>query len=100
LDELKLLEDQAKRRYKFSDAFSVDHYIPLNLGGGNEASNLVVCCVRCNLVKGTLRGDTYIRLLSVLDKDPEFKERFLREAYECALARKLERLNKEGLLRR
>jgi len=86
-------------RNDFDDVFSVDHFIPLSAGGTNDYNNLVVCCTRCNLVKGTLRGTTYQKLLSLLDADPNFKEKFLREAYECALARKLERLNGEGLLR-
>lgn len=41
----------------FAD-FCVDHFIPLALGGSNQTTNLVPCCVACNAVKGgrTLDG--------------------------------------------
>lgn len=28
-----------------------DHFVPLSKGGGNESTNLVIACMRCNLQK-------------------------------------------------
>jgi 5-methylcytosine-specific restriction endonuclease McrA len=33
-------------------ANTVDHLHPRALGGGDDSSNLVACCSRCNLAKG------------------------------------------------
>ena len=35
------------------ERFSVDHVIARKHGGGDEDSNLALCCLRCNLHKGT-----------------------------------------------
>jgi len=83
----------------FSDAFSIDHYIPISEGGKSSQDNIVICCTRCNLVKGTLRGDTFREILSQFD-DPSLREKYLEEMYRASLPRKLERLESEGLLRK
>lgn len=33
-------------------ALSLDHIVPYALGGGNEVTNLVTCCMRCNSSRG------------------------------------------------
>jgi len=82
-----------------SDAFSIDHYIPLSEGGESSQDNIVICCARCNLVKGTMNGDTFKGLLSQFD-DSYLREKYLNEMYRASLSRKLERLESEGLLRK
>lgn len=37
---------------KKTEAMTVDHVVPLKLGGTNELSNLVPACSDCNLRKG------------------------------------------------
>lgn len=37
-----------------SEAYHVDHYIPLFRGGSNDPDNLVIACAECNLKKGAL----------------------------------------------
>lgn len=34
-------------------ALTVDHMLPVSVGGGNRIDNLVTCCRDCNLVKGS-----------------------------------------------
>jgi 5-methylcytosine-specific restriction endonuclease McrA len=46
--------------------FSVDHARPISRGGGWEASNLCVCCRRCNEGKGQLTGREWMQLRDVL----------------------------------
>lgn len=48
-------------------SFSVDHALPLAHGGRTQLHNLVVCCRRCNHIKGTLTAPEYLSLLHCLD---------------------------------
>jgi hypothetical protein len=41
---------------------TVDHYVPLNAGGGNVDENLVYCCFRCDLFKGEFAATEADRL--------------------------------------
>lgn len=43
---------------------TLDHYIPLALGGTSDEDNLVLCCATCNSDKADIHGD-------------EFKESFI-----------------------
>lgn len=36
------------------DAATIDHFIPLKLGGNNSWENLYICCRECNQSKGCL----------------------------------------------
>lgn len=36
------------------DRFTVDHLLPLSLGGGDEPENLALACYRCNLRRSNL----------------------------------------------
>lgn len=70
---------------------SIDHKIPLSLGGKQEKNNLAVCCVRCNIIKGTLKADTFERLLKAISYDVGLLEKIQFEAWKGKLAYKLER---------
>lgn len=34
--------------------FTIDHRVPIAIGGSNESSNLCVCCEGCNREKGSM----------------------------------------------
>lgn len=38
---------------------TIDHWIPLELGGAETASNLISCCRRCNKNKGSIHPQEY-----------------------------------------
>ena len=42
---------------------TLDHLHPCELGGGNEAKNLVTCCLRCNSSKGKLNLQDFLARL-------------------------------------
>jgi len=44
-----------------SDVLHADHVIPLSVGGPNDYGNVLPACARCNLAKGTLRLDEFLR---------------------------------------
>jgi len=46
--------------------YSLDHRVPLVLGGANMGGNLAICCKRCNLAKGSLSDADFIALLAGL----------------------------------
>ena len=46
---------------------SVDHRNPFSRGGGLEFDNLDVICKSCNTIKGEMRSEEYLDLLSVLN---------------------------------
>jgi 5-methylcytosine-specific restriction endonuclease McrA len=39
----------------------IDHKIPKSRGGSNKKSNLVVACQKCNLLKGTLTIEEFLK---------------------------------------
>lgn len=48
---------------------TADHIIPISKGGNNTQVNLVACCQNCNLERGNIDFDKYIRL-----KNPKLKK--------------------------
>ncbi|MHB1764733.1 MAG: HNH endonuclease [Gammaproteobacteria bacterium] len=54
--------------------YGIDHKTPKNKGGTNDMGNLVLCCRKCNSVKGTLTDTQYIDLLAYLKDKPEVFE--------------------------
>lgn len=75
-------------------SFSLDHKVPIDLGGDNSLENFAVACHRCNIIKGTLRAETYKRLLeedkALLD-DRQFLDQMFSEMWDGRLAEKLNR---------
>lgn len=51
LREIVLKRDGYRCAYCGNEAETVDHITPVNLGGGNELSNLLAACNRCNGIK-------------------------------------------------
>lgn len=43
-------ESNANRGFN-PNGISIDHVVPISLGGGDELDNLVLCCRRCNRKK-------------------------------------------------
>jgi hypothetical protein len=66
------------------EARTVDHVIPSSLGGSNTIGNKVLCCERCNNIKGSLLPEVFIARYPELIK-PDFdlkrKERAEYDAY-------------------
>lgn len=42
---------------------NLDHLIPRSRGGANTATNLILTCTRCNVRKGSLTGEEFLRNL-------------------------------------
>lgn len=42
---------------------TMEHRLPLALGGSNDRGNLAVSCVRCNILKGTATASAYCALI-------------------------------------
>lgn len=38
----------------------IDHFMPIKLGGGSNARNLVPCCAHCNRLKWKQRPQTFL----------------------------------------
>ena len=53
-----------------SNYATVDHIVPLVLGGANDRSNLALACRECNDDKGDLTADEYRDY-----RQPEFKRK-------------------------
>ena len=83
--------------YPYKDTISIDHKIPLALGGTNNIHNLAVCCHQCNIIKSTLSYYTYLRLLNLLKKDKELFDKIFEEIFRGSLANKIERFHNEKL---
>jgi len=43
--------------------WTIDHKIPLRLGGDNSVENIVAVCNLCNRAKASLPADLYLKLL-------------------------------------
>ena len=47
-----------------TDVATLDHVLACELGGGNEATNLVTCCTACNSSKRDLPLSTFLATLA------------------------------------
>jgi 5-methylcytosine-specific restriction endonuclease McrA len=50
------------RSFTDNNPKSIDHIIPICLGGGNESNNINICCLECNKAKAGLPLDKWISL--------------------------------------
>jgi hypothetical protein len=79
--------------------FSIDHKIPLCYSdGSNDMNNLCVACHRCNIVKGTLRSEVFVKLISLLSVDMAFYEVYMKEMFAGRKAEKIERIANEKMM--
>lgn len=53
---------------KKSISASIDHVIPVSKGGVNARSNLVLCCMKCNLVKGNICMEENIEVTAEIEQ--------------------------------
>lgn len=82
---------------------SIDHVIPRAANGGNNISNLVVCCRLCNVVKDNMPVDVFISILDL--NDVKFnkilqKRKNKRIIADNKKARKSARKRRAGLIKR
>lgn len=89
---------KSKDKFPYLDVISIDHKVPLSRGGTTKQSNMAVVCMRCNLVKGTLDSDTYIKLLNILNlpENKELKIQYFDQIISYALANKIGRVKLEN----
>ena len=70
-------------------SFSIDHKTSLFLGGTNSIDNLEIVCHRCNLIKGTMKSDTFMELIGRCP--PSLLDKMFSEVWGGRLAEKLNR---------
>lgn len=85
-DCILMVEDS---RASHPQVFSIDHKISLYSGGNNSIYNLEIVCHRCNIIKGTMRHETFMELVYVCP--PDLLDRMLKEIWAGRLADKLQR---------
>ena len=56
---------------------TIDHFIPLELGGANDPSNYLSACRKCNKRKGSMEPREYCKRYKL---DFDFYEKYLKEA--------------------
>lgn len=50
--------------------FTIDHDLPVGLGGSSTKENFWICCRQCNARKGMLDGESYQRLRAIVETFP------------------------------
>ena len=73
---------------------SLDHKLPKYWGGKDTIENTCLCCKECNIIKGTMKENTYIKFRIILLQNG-LLERYLQEAYPGKKAAMLKRKNKK-----
>ena len=66
----------------------IDHIVPVDLGGGDEMSNLRVLCIGCHIVKTSQEARTRGKVRRIQESDGLTKKKMNRQ--EKWLAKKLE----------
>ncbi len=51
-----------------NNSFTIDHRVPTSKGGSNTFKNMVACCLKCNVMKGSMDLKDFIELLKQLQK--------------------------------
>lgn len=57
------------RRWIDSGTYSLDHDVPFRDCFDSTFANLRLCCLECNLTKGDMRGEVFIKLRLLLDRE-------------------------------
>jgi 5-methylcytosine-specific restriction endonuclease McrA len=81
--------------FPYRKSASIDHVIPLSAGGTNEAGNLVVACHECNIIKGTMTGETFREMMSRLIIGSPLHRQIFDEMFRGALKKKMDRCASE-----
>jgi len=89
------IELKVHQKYPYSDAPSLDHKIPKTRDGKNEFDNIAITCFQCNVVKGTMFAETYLKMLELLSVDKKWSERIRAELFLGRKANMLSRKNKK-----
>lgn len=63
-----LAEEEYCCHYCSDTASSIDHVIPVSLGGTGVRSNLVAACIPCNQAKASLPYDLYLRYVQIFGR--------------------------------
>ena len=71
------VELKPNQRYPYNDASSLDHKLPKTRGGENNFNNIAITCTKCNIIKGTMNTEEYLKFLELLSVEPEWKEKIL-----------------------
>lgn len=53
----------SRGRYPSGSDATIDHVLPVALGGTRELSNLALCCVECNNLKGGMHPDEWMAIV-------------------------------------
>jgi 5-methylcytosine-specific restriction endonuclease McrA len=76
----------------YKRSFSLDHKTSIWLGGNNAVENFAIICNRCNIIKGTMKAETFKELVAALKEiNPALLDRIFEEMYGGRLADKLNR---------
>jgi 5-methylcytosine-specific restriction endonuclease McrA len=59
---------------------SIDHIVPIEVGGTSEMSNIQLTCLRCNQSKGTLSDSDYREKLNQIERALAARETFAQES--------------------
>jgi len=62
-------------RRNLNGQFTVEHWLPISLGGGTTANNCVPSCSTCNMLKGVLTGEEFLTMLNEVYGVPYTSER-------------------------
>lgn len=85
-----------KDTFPYKDTPSIDHKQPLSLGGSSSKDNLIICCVACNIIKGTLSSTTYQTLLEKIEINSPLFNQIFNESFNGKFANKIERRKEEN----
>lgn len=90
------IELQHPTKYPHYNTPSIDHKIPtVYSNGANVFQNIMICCYQCNIVKGTMLAETYIKMLKLLSTDTETSQKARNQLFIGRKANMLERKTKK-----
>jgi len=92
------VELKAHQKPPYSDSPSLDHKNPKTRGGKNEFDNIAITCTQCNIVKGTLNTEEYLKFLQLLSVEPEWSKIIRNNLFWGRKKNMLNRKEKERML--